>query len=224
MTALANYSKYTGRYDQFQQIRQRYSLKWSKGDSSMQAFQRFFNEELTLDSMLQRIKEMCSKLPIQMSRIVKYGVLVGLRPSEVVESVKLINNNQTFEKYYNPNNKTLEHFRFPDVFLRQTKKAFLSFVSPEILEIAKLPFGIPRAIPSYNDIRYACWRIGLKMDMRYCRKIFASWLHKYGISTEIVDFLQGRVSTSVFSRHYLTPDSSLKDRVLRALHELEKSL
>ena len=47
---------------------------------------------------------------------------------------------------------------------------------------------------------------------------------KCGISTEIVDFLQGRVSASVFSRHYLTPDASLKDRVLTALHELEKSL
>ncbi len=62
------------------------------------------------------------------------------------------------------------------------------------------------------------------MDMRYCRKVFASWLHKYGISTEIVDFLHGRVSTSVFSRHYLSPDGSLRERVLIALHELQKLL
>ena len=33
MSALANYAKYTGRYDQFLQIRQRYNLKWSKGGS-----------------------------------------------------------------------------------------------------------------------------------------------------------------------------------------------
>jgi hypothetical protein len=30
MSALANYAKYTGRYDQFLSIRQRYNLKWSK--------------------------------------------------------------------------------------------------------------------------------------------------------------------------------------------------
>ena len=61
MTALANYAKFTGRYDQFLQIRQRYNLKWSKGDS-IQAFQRFFNEELTFDTMLQAIRKMIEKI------------------------------------------------------------------------------------------------------------------------------------------------------------------
>lgn len=60
MTALANLAKYQGQYDKFLQIRQRYNLKWSKGDS-IQHFNRFFNEEITLDVMLQRIKEMIAK-------------------------------------------------------------------------------------------------------------------------------------------------------------------
>jgi hypothetical protein len=60
MTALANLAKYQGQYDQFLQIRQRYNLKWSKGDS-IQHFNRFFNEGLSLDVMLQRIKEMIAK-------------------------------------------------------------------------------------------------------------------------------------------------------------------
>ena len=33
----------------------------------------------------------------------------------------------------------LEHFRFPEVFFRQTKKAYISFVSPEIEDIANIP-------------------------------------------------------------------------------------
>jgi hypothetical protein len=61
MTTLANYAKFTGRYDQFLQIRQRYNLKWSKRDS-IQAFQRFFNEELTFDTMLQAIRKMIEKI------------------------------------------------------------------------------------------------------------------------------------------------------------------
>jgi hypothetical protein len=60
MTALANLAKFQGRYDVFLQIRQRYSLKWSKGDS-IQHFNRFFNDELTFDTMLERIREMVDK-------------------------------------------------------------------------------------------------------------------------------------------------------------------
>ena len=56
-----------------------------------------------------------------MGQIVRFGVLTGLRPAETVESVKLINNELTFSKYYNTDNQTLEHFRFPDIFLRDTK-------------------------------------------------------------------------------------------------------
>jgi hypothetical protein len=88
MTALANLAKYQGRYDQFLQLRQRYSLKWSKGDS-MQSFARFFNESLDFDTMLQRIKEMMRLLPPLMGKIIRFACLIGLRPSEVVESVRL---------------------------------------------------------------------------------------------------------------------------------------
>jgi intergrase/recombinase len=61
--------------------------------------------------------------------------------------------------------------------------------------------------------------------MNLCRKIFASYLrHKAGIEPEIVDMLQGRVSQSVLTRHYLVPDNRLKDRVLEAAEQLQKHL
>jgi intergrase/recombinase len=62
------------------------------------------------------------------------------------------------------------------------------------------------------------------MDLRFARKIYASWLHQCGIPSEEIDFLQGRVSMSVFSRQYLTPNSGLKDRVLAALDKLKKAI
>lgn len=62
------------------------------------------------------------------------------------------------------------------------------------------------------------------MDMRFCRKIHGSWLHQYNITAEEIDFLQGRASPSIFSRHYLCPDNTLRDRVLTALEKLNKSL
>ena len=61
-----------------------------------------------------------------MAQIVKFACLTGLRPAEAVESVRLINDKEAFPKYYNPKPQALEHFRFPDIFLRQTKKAYIS--------------------------------------------------------------------------------------------------
>jgi hypothetical protein len=69
----------------------RYSLQWTNGDESLQAIHRYFNGD-NLEDMLSRIKEMIRLLPPFMGQIIKFGCLVGLRPSEVVESVRLINN------------------------------------------------------------------------------------------------------------------------------------
>src|SRR5919202_1840004 len=149
-------------------------MKWSKDDSTMRAFERFFNPSLTLDVMLQQIRQMIDKIPAFMGQIIKFACLIGLRPAEVVESVKLINNQLSFPKYYNADNQTLEHFRFSKIFIRTTKKAYISFVTPEMLEIVRCT----ERCPSYQNIRLACWKIGIKMEMRFCRKIFASWLHK----------------------------------------------
>jgi hypothetical protein len=62
LSALANYAKYTGRYELFNQIRKNYNLKWTKPDS-VQAMHRFFNEELSLEAMLQRIRNMMANTP-----------------------------------------------------------------------------------------------------------------------------------------------------------------
>ena len=114
-------------------MKQRYSLKWTSGLESIQAFDRFFDDNLSLDVMMQRVKEMVSKLPGFMGDIVKFGVLVGLRPAETVEAVKLINDKEAIQTYYNKERQALEHFKFKQ-FLRTTKKAYISFVSPEMLE------------------------------------------------------------------------------------------
>jgi intergrase/recombinase len=62
------------------------------------------------------------------------------------------------------------------------------------------------------------------MDMRFARKIHASWLRQNGIESEIVDLLQGRVPKTVFARYYFTPSLDYRARVLQALNTLKKSL
>jgi intergrase/recombinase len=216
MTALANLAKFQGRYDVFLWIRQRYSLKWSKGDS-MQSFARFFNESLDFDTMLLRIKEMMRLLSPFMSKIIRFACLIGLRASEVVESVRLINSADEFPKYYNCSRSALEHFRF-NQFQRQTKKCYISFVTPEMLSIVEKLDNVP----TYNQVRLACSKAGIKCDLRFARKIFASWLHQCGISDIMIDLLQGRVGKSVLVNHYITPSQDYKAKVLQALEKLQK--
>lgn len=63
MEALAALANYQGCYDRWQQIRKNYSLKWTSGDESLKALQRFFNPSLSLDHMMQKVREMIHTLP-----------------------------------------------------------------------------------------------------------------------------------------------------------------
>ncbi len=42
--------------------------------------------------------------------------------------------------------------------------------------------------------------------MNFCRSLFATHLRMEGITAEIIDILQGRISKSVFVRHYMRSD------------------
>jgi intergrase/recombinase len=224
LTALANLAKYQGCYDQFMQIRQRYSLKWSKSDSGMQAFQGFFSS-LDFDSMLAQIKEMIRVLPANMGAIIKFACITGLRPSEAIESVKLLNEQKVVSSarhlYYNPEHQALEHFRFPTIFMRRTKNAYVSFITQEQLSAIGI---LGCKTTTWNAIRLACRRRNIHMDMRYCRKLFATHLRQSGISAEIIDALQGRMPASIFARHYYHPSLSYKNQVLQALEKLQSQL
>jgi intergrase/recombinase len=227
MVSLANLARYQGRYDVWAAIRNRYSLKWTSGNESLQALQRFFNPDcLTLETMLQQVRQMIKILPPLMGQIVKFGTLVGLRSAEIVESVRLINRPSgkfPEDRYYNPEQQALLHYKFPQ-FLRTTKKAYLSFVTPDMLQEVRTPEWRAQKVPSYNAIRLTCQRRGITCDMRYCRKIHATYLYQEGIPVEIIDALQGRTPASLFAKHYYRPSLDYREKVLQALHQLQKQL
>ena len=76
----------------------------------------------------------------------------------------------------------------------------------------------------YHALKMALRHRNLDMQMKYCRKIHASWLHHCGVQSEIVDLLQGRVPRSVFAKHYLTPSLEYRTKVLDALNTLKKAI
>ena len=66
-----------------------------------------------------------------------FAVATGLRLSEVIASYRLIvelSEQGRLSEYYNAERTVLEHFRFKELFIRRTKKAFMSFVSNELVE------------------------------------------------------------------------------------------
>ncbi len=138
MKSLTALSKYLGCYDQWKNTLKRYNLKWTTGNEAPVSMQRFFNSNL--ESMIQTVKEMMRVLPEPMVEVIRYAVLAGLRPTESCESVRLLNDNTTDAAaaagimcpqwgYYNPDTQTLHHYLYPEIFLRATKKAYISYLS-----------------------------------------------------------------------------------------------
>jgi len=89
-----------------------------------------------------------------------------------------------------------------------------------LLEVAKRS----AADCSWSAIYHVLNRNRMDMQMKYCRKIYASHLRQSGIESEIVDLLQGRVPRTVFARHYFTPSLDYRQRVLQALGELKRAI
>jgi intergrase/recombinase len=220
MEALAAYAKYKGCYEKWQGIRKQYSLKWTNGnDESISTLQRFFSSE-SLDSMLRLIRQMIENTPVWIGKIIRLGIVVGLRTTEIIESVRLINDKETFAKYYDCEQMTLCHYKFPKQFLRNNKKAWISFVTPDMLA----PIQNMDKIPTYSSITHVCNRRRISCNLHLCRKIYATHLHQSGVPVEIIDAPQGRTPASIFAKHYYRPSLDYRNKVLAAVEQLQSQL
>ncbi|RLG89689.1 MAG: hypothetical protein DRO36_07395 [Candidatus Hecatellales archaeon] len=147
----------------------------------------------------------------------------GLRYEEAVNCWNLIirlNGENRLEEYYRAEAEVLEHFRFKEIFIRRSKKAFISFAAKELIE--KITGSKPlSAYVLPNRIK----RKGLRQRFSDIREFHASVLTRYLRQPEI-DFLHGRVSTSVFMRNYFNPAwiKDLKKRTLQAAEEILKKI
>src|SRR5947208_10679585 len=97
-------------------------------------------------------------------------------PDEACKSIILLQKDR--DNYLRKDLMTLEDFKYPDIFLRRTKKAYVSVITESILELAKTC--------GYNALRLAVKRKKLDMNMAFCRKIFATCLRNNGIEQEVI--------------------------------------
>ncbi len=221
MKAISALARYIGQSDNWLAVRKQYGLQWSTGTEKIDAFTRFFDDSKSLDTMLEWLREALQVLPKAYANFFLFCTLTGLRASECAEAVRLINDSHCALTYYNPKQMILQHYRFPDIFIRRTKAVYISIVDKEILAIAQSIKSTPITL---NGLKMQSKHRHLSMKVKYCRKIYASWLHKYGISSDLIDMLQGRIGKNIFLKHYLTPSADYKAQVLQALEKLQQQL
>ncbi len=214
MSALASLSKFMGCYDSWESIKKRYHLKWSYNDG-LSFFNAITNGD-TLDSMLKWLKDTISKLSESDANILIYCTVTGLRPTEACQSIELIHTD--LDNYLNKDSMMLEHFKYPQQFIRKTKHAFVSLVDDSIIDLAQ-----NTSQRSYNSTRMLLRKQGIEMHMAYCRKIFATHLRNNEIQPEIIDLLQGRVPKSVFLRHYFRPELG-HDNIRKSIETLYREI
>jgi len=225
MQSLSALSKYTGCYEQYKQMIKAYDLKWAVNNDDV-IIARLIkysggNGNGNISDLFNWVKAVKQQIP-DFIPFMDFTLATGLRLSEAITSYRLIvelSDQGKLDKYYNAERSVLEHFRFKELFIRRTKKAFMSFVSNELIEAVRLS-GLK---PTKDVIERRIRRRKLKLCFSDLRELWASRAVKYLGQPEI-DFLQGRVSASVFMRNYFNPTwiTDLKKRAVKNTLELQK--
>ena len=221
MKALAVLSKFLGVYEDFRSLVKNYGLKWSSRKSSDLIIDRL-TKTTNPDEIFDWIKEVKNVMP-ELSDFMDLMAISGLRFSEAIESFNLIiklARKGRLKEYYNSEKKILEHFRFKDIFIRRSKKVFISFVPKELVERISQNKPI-----EWNKTKKKVARKVKRLRFADIREFHGSFITKYLRQPEI-DFLHGRASSSVFMRNYFNPTwiADLKVRTFKAVKEIQREI
>jgi intergrase/recombinase len=217
LRALSCLAKYAGVYDDFRALKSAYGLKWT-GRSSDDLLIDRLTRVTDPDEMFSWIRQVKTAFPL-FATFMDFMAATGLRYEEAINSWNLIielNGQGKLGTYYSGEKRVLEHFRFRETFIRRTKKAFVSFVSEDLLkEIAE-----QRSLTK-PQITKRLQRARLKLRFGDIREFQGTLLTRY-LKQEEIDFIHGRVSGNVFMRNYFNPAwiSDLQERTLKAANAI----
>jgi len=217
MNALSCLSKFLGIYENWSRMIKNYGLKWRIRDDNLiiKRFTKTQNPD-ELFAWIRQIKTQCPDLNTFMDLM----LTTGLRFEEAIESYNLtvkLSQEGKISEYYNAEKELLEHYKFKLQFLRRTKKAFVSFVPTELIN----RISANNKTFAKQFIKSKVRRKTKRIRFSDIREIHASLLAKTLGSAEI-DFLHGRVATSVFMRNYFNPAwiGDLKERTFKATNSI----
>ena len=216
MSSLSNLAKFIGVYDKWEQIRKNNGLKWEKRNA-IETFLSMLNHNA--DDTTKWLKAVIGDLKPKYSTVLIYNALTGLRPTEGCNSCRLISTD--LENYLDKDLMALQHFKYPKLFLRQSKNAFISFVSKDLLKLVLQN----KPMIKYTALTSAIRKKGYQIRVRELRKLYATTLRNNRVPREIIDLLEGRIGQSIFLRFYYKPIlQQTRTQVLRAIKPLQKEL
>jgi intergrase/recombinase len=210
-------AKFLGVYEDFKGLVKNYGLKWGSKNSDMLVIKRLL-KTVDPNEVFDWVKSVKRRVPF-LGDFMDLMTITGLRYNEAIESsnliVKLAGEGRLSE-YFNAEELVLEHYRFKEVFIRRSKKVFISFVPGELVK--RISHGEPL---HWNIVKKKVARRVEHLRFADIREVNASVVTKH-LSQPEIDFLQGRVSASVFMRHYFNPAwiTDLKHRALKAAEEI----
>ena len=222
LESLTIYSKYIGKYNIWKDICTKYQLKWGNSEQdNLRYFINYLHGSGNLDQMIGWLKDTLNKVLPQVGNVLLYNTLTGLRPTESLLSIRLIQTD--FDNYTNQELGILQNFKYPEFISKKTKKSYITVYDSIILDIARNCIPL---IPSWDAIRSHLKRRGVSsIHTKYCRAIFATYLRKSRVEQEIIDIYQGRVPSTIFQAHYMkTNIKEDRERILNALHKLKQEI
>jgi intergrase/recombinase len=221
LKGLSALSKFVGLYQEFKGLMKAYGLTWASGKAEDLLISRM-NKISTLGNVLNWIKKVEAKNP-RLKPLINFMLISGLRFEEALRSYNLIielSNEKKLDNYYEIENEMLQHYHFKTYFIRRTKKAFVSFVPKNIISEIRESQKLTKSM-IYCKLK----RQGFNMRFSDIREYYATFMTKVLNPAEI-DFLQGRVNTTVFMKNYFNPAliKDLKHRVFQGINEMQETL
>jgi len=200
LKALTSLSKFLGVCEDWRRLVRGYGLKCTDRNSDDLIIGRL-TKAVSPDDVFEWVREVKLKAP-ELSDFMDLLAATGLRLNEAVDCHNLIidlSGQGRLGDYYKADRRVLEHFRFKETFLRNSKKVFISFVPAELVE--RISRGVKL---EYGRVqKLATNRVG-RQRFADVRELHATLMTEYLRESEI-DFLHGRVSSSVFMRNYFNP-------------------
>jgi intergrase/recombinase len=222
LKALSLLSKFLGWHSVFQGLVKAYGLKWRNSTSEELILARIQNTR-KYGNVSKWIRDVKERLP-QLVEFMDFVAISGLRFNEAVNSYNLIielARKGELGKYYDYKNHVITHYTFKELFIRRTKKAFISYVPLHLV----LKIGKKEKLSTFQI--YNLIRRNTKLKSRFgdVRENYATFMTKFLNPAEI-DFLQGRVSASVFMRNYFNPAliQDLGKRTFKGINGLQAKI
>jgi len=221
LKALTSLSKFLGVCEDWRRLVRGYGLKCTDRNSDDLIIGRL-TKAVNADDIFQWIREVKLQAP-ELSEFMDLLAATGMRLNEAVECYNLIIDLESQSKldgYYRADRRVLEHFRFKETFLRGSKKVFISFAPSEL--VGRVSRGVKL---EYGRVqKLATIRVG-RQRFADVRELHASLMTKWLRESEI-DFLHGRVSSSVFMRNYFNPAwiGDLEERASKGAEALLTSI